>query len=52
MLLWTSLVVCVLSLFSFEDYDLAGVVHPGWGLYLAFIAILVGIGAEWVLPVR
>lgn len=51
-LLWVSVVVCILNLISVENYGLAGVVHPGWGLYLALIAAVVGVAADWVLRVQ
>jgi hypothetical protein len=51
-LLWISLVVCILNLASVEDYGLAGTVHPGWGLYLATIAVVVSLAADWVLRVQ
>jgi hypothetical protein len=51
-LLWISLVVCILNLASVEDYGLAGTVHPGWGLYLATIAVVVGLAADWALRVQ
>ena len=51
-LLWISLVVCFLNLANVEHYGLAGTVHPGWGLYLATIAVVVCLAADWVLRVQ
>jgi hypothetical protein len=51
-LLWISIVVCILNFSSVEKSGLSGVVHPGWGLWLAFIASLFGIGAAYVLRVQ
>jgi hypothetical protein len=51
-LLWISIVVCVLNFSSAEDYGLAGTGHPGWGLYLATIAVVAGLAADWVLRVQ
>jgi hypothetical protein len=39
--LWISAIVCILNLLSVENYRLAGIVKPGWGLYVTFIATLV-----------
>jgi hypothetical protein len=51
-LLWISVVVCILNFSSVEKSGLSGVVHPGWGLYLAFIAALAGLAADWVLRLQ
>jgi hypothetical protein len=50
--LWVSLVVCILNFARAETYGLAGVVNPGWGLYLALIAVLASLAAEWVRRVQ
>jgi hypothetical protein len=52
LLLWISLVVCILNFARAQTYGLAGVVHPGWGLYLALIAVLAGLAADWVRRVQ
>jgi len=51
-LLWISVVVCILNFSSVEKSGLSGVVHPGWGLYLAFIAALAGLAADWGLRLQ
>lgn len=51
-LLWISVVVCILNFSSVEKSGLSGVVRPGWGLYLAFIAALAGLAADWVLRLQ
>lgn len=51
-LLWISLVVCILNFASVENYGLAGVVNPGWGLYLALIAILVSLATNWMVRIQ
>ncbi len=47
-----SLLVCFLNIVNVENHGLAGVVHPGWGLYLASAAALLGIGATQVLRIQ
>jgi hypothetical protein len=51
-LLGLSLIVCILNLFQVESYGLDGIVQPGWGLYLAFIASVSAAVAEWAVHVR
>ncbi len=51
-LLWISLVVCILNFTSVENYGLAGVVNPGWGLYLALIAVLVSLTTNWMVRIQ
>ena len=51
-LLWISVVVCILNFSNIDKSGLSGVVHRGWGLYLAFIATLASVAAEWVLRLQ
>lgn len=44
-----SAIVCLLNLFSVENYRLAGIVQPGWGLYVTLIATLGALATDWAM---